>query len=114
MRFQLTEKRLDGTGDVLTEVVGADFESLIASHHETDFLGLLVLQQTDVARTTLLPLRSLSREPEELRPPVGRIRALARKIITIENATHILKRTCSSSSWVLVSTCSVSLITGSK
>ena len=55
---------------MLTEVIRADLEGLIASHHETNFLGLLVLQQTDVARTTLLPLRRLGREPEELRPPM--------------------------------------------
>ena len=41
---------------VLTGMVCTDFQCLIASHHETDFLGLLVLKQTDVARTTFLPL----------------------------------------------------------
>ena len=61
---------------MLTEVIRADLEGLIASHHETDFLGLLVLQQTDVARTALLPFRGLSREPEELRPPGTSCRAL--------------------------------------
>ena len=53
-------------------MVRADLEGLNAPHHETDFLRLLVLQQADVARAALLPLRGLGREPEELRTPEQR------------------------------------------
>ena len=58
------------TGKMLTGMVRADFEGLIAPHHEPDLLGLLVLQQTDVARPAFLPLRGFCREPEELRTPM--------------------------------------------
>lgn len=57
--------------DVLTGVVGADLVGLIASHHEADLLSRLVLEETDVARASFLPLRGIAREPEELRAPVG-------------------------------------------
>ena len=67
---QILEQR-GGRDSVLTGVVRADFERLIAPHHESDLLGLLVLKQTDVASTTLLPLRGLGREPEELRTPMA-------------------------------------------
>lgn len=69
---QFAGRGRDGLDSGLTEVVCADFERLIASHHKTDFLGLLMLEQTDVARTTFLPFRGVGRKPEEFRPPMGR------------------------------------------
>ena len=50
----------------LTVVVGADLEGLVAAHHETGLLVLLVLEQADVTGTTLLPLLRLAVELEEL------------------------------------------------
>ena len=46
----------DGGNRQLTHVVRADLVGLIAPHHETDLLGLLVLQQPNVASSTLFPL----------------------------------------------------------
>jgi len=45
-------------------MVGADLVSFITSHHEPDFLGLLMLEETNIARATLLPLFGRSFEPE--------------------------------------------------
>ena len=55
-----------GVPTTRTEVVGADFEGLIAPHHETNLLGFLVLKQTNVSGTSLLPFIALGREPEQL------------------------------------------------
>ena len=41
---------------MLTEVIRADLEGLIASHHDADLLSLLVLEEPNVASSTLLPL----------------------------------------------------------
>jgi hypothetical protein len=49
-----------------TEVVSADFEGLIAPHHETNLLGFLVLKQANVSGSPFLPLVALGREPEQL------------------------------------------------
>jgi hypothetical protein len=61
--LQLCSKRL-------TVVVGADLERLVAPHDETDLLGLLVLQETNITGTTLLPLGRLGDEAEQLGAPV--------------------------------------------
>ena len=50
-------------------MVSADLEGLVASHHKANLLGFVVLQQTDVAGPTLLPLALSIIEPEELRAP---------------------------------------------
>ena len=57
-----------------TEMVGADFEGLIAPHHETNLLGFFVLEETNVSGSSFLPLVTVSREPEQLGAPgkVGR------------------------------------------
>lgn len=57
-----------------TEVISADFEGLIAPHHETNLLGFFVLEETNVSGSSFLPLVTVSREPEQLGAPgkVGR------------------------------------------
>jgi hypothetical protein len=50
----------------LTVVVGADLEGLVTAHDEASLLVLLVLQQTDITGTTLLPLLGLAVELEQL------------------------------------------------
>lgn len=50
----------------LTVVVGADLEGLISAHDEAGLLVLLVLQETDITGTTLLPLLALTVELEKL------------------------------------------------
>jgi len=52
-------------------VVGADLQGLVTTHQETDLLGLLVLHETDITGTTLLPLVGLLDETEELGAPIG-------------------------------------------
>ena len=53
-------------GIQLTVVVGADLEGLIPAHDQAGLLVLLVLQETDVTSTTLLPLLALTVELEQL------------------------------------------------
>lgn len=50
----------------LTVVVGADLEGLVAAHDQTGLLVLLVLQQTHIAGTTLLPLLAFAVKLEQL------------------------------------------------
>lgn len=40
----------------LTVVVGANLEGLVASHYQTDFFCLLVLQKLHIAGAALFPL----------------------------------------------------------
>lgn len=47
-------------------MVGADLEGLIPTHDETGLLVLLVLQQTHITSTTLLPLLAVTIELEQL------------------------------------------------
>lgn len=47
-------------------MVGADLEGLIPTHDQTGLLVLLVLQQTHITSTTLLPLLAVTVEFEEL------------------------------------------------
>ena len=47
-------------------VVGADLEGLVAAHDQAGLAVLLVLEQTDVTSTTLLPLAALLDELEKL------------------------------------------------
>lgn len=47
-------------------MVGADLEGLIPTHDETGLLVLLVLQQTHITSTTLLPLLAVTVELEKL------------------------------------------------
>lgn len=47
-------------------MVGADLEGLVASHDQSGLAVLLVLEQTDVTSTTLLPLAALLDELEKL------------------------------------------------
>jgi hypothetical protein len=51
---------------MLTVVVGADLEGLVSAHDEAGLQVLLVLQQTDITCTTLLPFLALGVELEEL------------------------------------------------
>ena len=53
-----------------TEVVRANLEGLVASHHETNLLGLLVLEETNVASSSFLPLGRATVETEELGTPM--------------------------------------------
>lgn len=52
-----------------TGMVCADLECLIAPHHQTDLLRLLVREKTDIACASFLPLCGLGREPEQLGTP---------------------------------------------
>ena len=47
-------------------MVGADLEGLVSPHDEARLAVLLVLQQSHVAGSTLLPLLSLAIESEQL------------------------------------------------
>lgn len=47
-------------------MVGADLEGLVAAHDQTGLLVLLVLQQTHITGTTLLPLLAFAVELEKL------------------------------------------------
>lgn len=48
-------------------MVSADLEGLVSAHNQTGLLVLLVLEQSDVSGTTLLPLLAIAIESEELR-----------------------------------------------
>lgn len=41
----------------LTVVVGANFQSLVSTHHQSNLFRLVVLQQANVTSTSLLPFR---------------------------------------------------------
>jgi hypothetical protein len=58
--------QLDSSGWQLTVVVGADLEGLVSAHDQTGLAILLVLQQPNIAGTTLLPLLAITVESEEL------------------------------------------------
>ena len=60
----------------LTDVVGADLEGLVPSHDQTGLARLLVLEQADVARAPLLPLKVVLEESEELCAPGVSARSL--------------------------------------
>lgn len=47
-------------------MVGADLQGLVPAHDQTGLQVLLVLQQTDITGTTLLPLLALGVELEKL------------------------------------------------
>lgn len=49
-----------------TVVVRANFQGLISTHNQAGLLVLLVLQESDIAGTTLLPLTRLAVELEKL------------------------------------------------
>lgn len=50
----------------LTVVVSADLEGLVAAHDETGLAILLMLEESDISGTALLPLVGLADELEEL------------------------------------------------
>lgn len=50
----------------LTVVVGADLQGLVSAHHQASLLVLLVLKQSNIASTTLLPFLALAIESEQL------------------------------------------------
>jgi hypothetical protein len=52
-------------------MIGADFQSLITSHHQPDFLVLRVLKQTNISSTALLPFRRRRIKSEQLCTPVS-------------------------------------------
>jgi len=60
-------------------VVRTDFESLITPHHKTNLLGFLVLEQTNIACSSFLPLRRCGLETEELSTPRPDLRVIAEK-----------------------------------
>lgn len=49
-------------------MIGANFESLVTSHHETSLAILFMFEQSNVASSTLLPSSFLPIEPEQLCP----------------------------------------------
>lgn len=48
----------------LTDVICADFQSLVASHYNSDFLGFFVGKQANITRSTLFPLSRWGIESE--------------------------------------------------
>lgn len=56
-------------GEGLTVVVGADLERLVPSHDEAYFVGLVVLEEPNVARPAFFPLAALPDESEQFRSP---------------------------------------------
>ena len=62
----MTSKNSGCYSGMLTVVVSADLEGLVAAHDQASLQVLLVLQQTDITSTTLLPLLALGVELEEL------------------------------------------------
>lgn len=52
--------------ETLTVVVGADLEGLVSAHDQASLAILLVLEQSNVAGTTLLPLLAVTVESEQL------------------------------------------------
>lgn len=109
---------------ILTDVIRADLEGLIASHDKTDLLCFFMAKEANVTSPALLPFSGFRVESEEFSAPVSfnenrneiveSMRLIWKDISLIMRSTHILKSTSSSSSIVFVSTCSVSLMTGSK
>jgi hypothetical protein len=59
----------DHLNEIRTNVVRADFQSLVASHHEPDFLAFLMRQETDIASSTFLPLGGVPIESEQFGTP---------------------------------------------
>ena len=57
----------------LTVVVGADLQGLVSAHHQASLLVLLVLEQSNIASTTLLPFLALGVESEQLSPHLERL-----------------------------------------
>jgi len=55
---------------VLTIVVCANLESLVAPHDETNFLRLFVFEESHISSTSFLPFRRVGNESEELGAPV--------------------------------------------
>lgn len=47
-------------------MIGADFQSLVTTHEHTNFASLLVLEQSNISRSSLFPFFSLSLKSEEL------------------------------------------------
>lgn len=47
-------------------MVGANLQGLVSSHHQAGLSVLLVLQQSDITSSSLLPLVGLADELEEL------------------------------------------------
>ena len=58
-------------------MVRTDFESLITPHHKPNLLGLLVLEQPNIARASFLPLRRTGIETEQLGTPRPDLRVSA-------------------------------------
>lgn len=54
----------------LTIVVSADFESLVPPHHQSNLFRFLMLQQSHIPSSPLLPFGRLGDESEELGAPV--------------------------------------------
>ena len=62
-----------------TEVVRANLEGLVASHHETNLLGFLVLEETNVSSSSFLPLGRATIETEEFGTPIDIVVSLWRE-----------------------------------
>lgn len=68
--LSLTSHHLFTSASVLTVVVCAHLERLVAAHDEAYLAARLVRQETHVARAALLPLLGLLVEAEKLGAPV--------------------------------------------
>ena len=62
-------ERGDNQG-ILTDMVRADLQGLVASHDKSNFLGFFMRKQANVSGATLLPFSGCAIEPEKLRSPV--------------------------------------------
>jgi len=108
------------TDPELTDMVGANLQSLIPPHDESNLLGFLVGEKPNISSSPLFPFIVNLGESEKFGPPIISALSLhplrfssAEEVQSRKGSTNILNRTSSSSSWVFASTCSVSLTTGS-
>ena len=90
---------------VLTDMIGANFQSLVASHYKPHFLSLLVWEQTDIAKSKSFPLWRFCDETKELwtlsRKKDGELLLISMRSCGLV-CTHVLNRTFSSSVYVSV------------
>ena len=80
---------------VLTDMIGAYFQSLVASHYKPHFLSLSVWQQTDIASSTFFPFWRFCVESKELCTPMrkkeGELLLISIEIEWISLYTHLEK-----------------------
>ena len=80
---------------VLTDMISAHFQSLVASHYKPHFLSLSVWQQTDIASSTFFPFWRFCVESKELCTPSrnkdGELLLISIAIVWIRLYAHLEK-----------------------